>query len=216
MNEFDFFGLPDAVFAFRDLKEDPAYRRIPRQKRRYYLEEPIRLGCQAAASYIGRDLEPILRDNGVSVQTLPDEPPGYLHAQILFDGNRKEIQIFTAVAQRLSEVMAETPFALTPEQLQRLFLAHEFYHWLEYASQTSTEARCEPVEVKLLGLFPRRIRVRRTCEIAAFQFSKEFCQLPIHPKVMDYVLLYRDSGASFAEINRKLSALRFEYEEECL
>ena len=216
MSEFGFFDLPDEVFAFSDLKEDTAYRRIPRQKRRYYLQEPIRLGGQAAIQYRGRDLERILRDSGVSVQTLHDGPPGYLHAQILYDGDRREVQIYTAVARRLSEVMAETPFPFTPEQLQKLFLAHEFYHWLEYSSQTSTDSRCEPVEVRLLGLFRSRVRIRRTSEIAAFQFAKEFCQLSIHPKIMDYVLLYRERGAAFAEIDRELSALRSKYEEECL
>lgn len=216
MNEFAFFSLSDEVFAFSDLREDPAYRRIPREKRRYYLEEPIRLGRQAAASYQGRDLEQILRDEGVLIQMLHDEPPGYLHAQILYDGNRREIQVFTAVARHLSEVMAETPFAYTPEQLEKLFLAHEFYHWLEYSSQTFTDALCEPVEGKLLGLFRSRMRVRRTCEIAAFQFAKEVCGLTIHPKIMDYVLLYRDKGEAFAEIDRKLSALRAAYEEACL
>ena len=74
---------------------------------------------------------------------------------------------------------------------------------------------CAPVERKLLGLIPQRLRVHRVCEIAAFQFCKEYCGLPVHPKAVDYLLLYQAEGADHEAIRSAFLTLEQGYRREC-
>lgn len=208
--------LSDEALAYSDLKEDFVYRRIPREKRRYYIHAGLAAGRQAAAAYRDRDLEALLRADGVTIRRFSEPSAAGLHAQICCDGPTKQVDIFLDTAKEISAAMQGTPHPVSEEELERLFLAHEFYHWLEYARGTDTAARCEPVRAKLLGLFPQQLRVRRTGEIAAFAFAKEACGLAVHPKALDYVLAYRRQGKSPAEIDALLAELEAEYRAECL
>ncbi|MEG0996185.1 MAG: hypothetical protein RSH26_04430, partial [Clostridia bacterium] len=124
---------------------------------------------------------------------------GELHSQICYDGKIKQIDIFTATAGHIAAAMDKTPYPISQEDVERLFLAHEFYHWLEYSTGNTTDMQCEPVHAKLLGFFARDYRIRRTSEIAAFEFAKVWCCVPIHPKAMDYVLAYDRQNKPFSE-----------------
>lgn len=208
--------ISDEVFAFSDLKEDFAYARIPREKRQYYITAGLAAGRRAARIYRGRDLGALLCSDGVEIRRFSDPSPSGLHSQICYDGAAKQVDLFRDTARQLSAAMDKTPCPVSPQELERLFLAHEFYHWLEYSSGAGTELQCEPICTKMFGLFPRQVRIRRTGEIAAFAFSKEFCGLPVHPKAIDYVFAYGREGKSFEEICARLAGLEAEYQAECL
>jgi hypothetical protein len=212
MDGFDRLALPDEVYAFSDLREDFAYQKIPPERRGYYISRALQLGRQAAADYQGKDLCALLRADGVTLRRVTEPSPIGLHAQIWYDGPHRQVDLFTDTAQKLSRALADTPLPLTPQQAEELFLAHEFYHWLEYAAGVPTDARCDPVETRVLGLFRREIRVRRTGEIAAFAFAGAWCQLPLHPKALDYWLLYQEEGAE--RLNLALDALSREYQQQ--
>ena len=181
-------AIDDAVFAYSDLKEDFVYRRIPRERRLYYIEYGIKAGREAAAGYRGADLSGILRADGVTVRYFTGDVAAGLHSQIYYDDRTKQIDIFLKTAEQISSAMKETPYPVTAEETGALFLAHEFYHFIEYSQGRYTDELCEPVHSKFLGIWNQTLKVRRTSEIAAFIFAKDFCRSAIHPKVLDFAL----------------------------
>lgn len=208
--------LPDDVFAFSELKEDLVYRRIPRDKRQYYIEAGLTAGRQMAHACQGKDLPAVLHEDGVVIRRLSEPSPTGLHAQICYDGNSKQVDLYMDTAHRLSRAMEKTPFPIAPDVLEQLFLAHEFYHWVEYASGSPTEEQCEPLRTKWLGVIPRTIRVRRVDEIAAFAFAKEFCSLPIHPKAIDYILMCQEQAESYEKVCALFVRMEQEWRAACL
>lgn len=209
-------SLADDVFAYDDLKEDFAYAHIPPAKRQYYITAGLAAGREAARQYEGRDLAALLRADGVALCRVTAPSPVGLHAQICYDGTKRQVDLFAATAKELSEAMIDTPYPVSAAQVEQLFLAHEFYHWLEYSTGTATEEKVEPVSSRLFGLFERKMAVRRTGEIAAFAFAKQWCRLQVHPKAMDYLLLYKKEGKTAAQIKEQLGRMVQEYETACL
>lgn len=206
----------DEAFAFSDLKEDFVYGRIPRERRGYYIDFGLRMGREAARCCQGAGLEEILGRDGVSVVRVEAPSPSGLHAQICYDGKTRRVDLFCDTARTLSRALEGSGAEQTPRQLEQLFLAHEFYHWLEYSSGQLASEQCERVEWPVLRLFRRRAWVRRVDEIAAFAFAKEVCGLPVHPKALDYLFLYRQQGKQSGQIAPLLAALEEEYRRECL
>ena len=208
--------LSDEACAFSDLKEDFVYARIPRARRGDYVQRGLSLGREAAARYAVEDMDKLLRRDGVVLNRVEEPSPWGLHAQICYEKAARQIDIFAATARELSEALAGTGLEQPPEALERLFLAHEFYHWLEYSAGVLASAKCEPVEWKVLGPLRRRSQVRRVDEIAAFAFAKQLCAMPVHPKAMDYILLYRKKGEGLEQIAQRLRDMEAEYRRECL
>ena len=207
--------IPDEVFAYCDLKEDLSFACIPPQARKSYIETALQAGRQAAEKYAGQSLLSVLQHNGVTVRRFEDAPGGDLHAQICYDDKMRQIDLFLPMTRKLSEAMAKTPYPVTAEQVEEMFLAHEFYHYLEYAQGQGTEALCPPVKKKMLGLFSVQSRVIRMREIAAFVFSKQICRAAVHPKAMDYALLCDRRGQPYSELCAWVGRLQAEYEAAC-
>ena len=124
----------DEACAFTDLREDFVYARIPRGRRGYYLERGLALGRGAAAEYMQRDLRAILQQDGVVLNRITQPSPWGMHAQICYDKKTRQVDIFADTARAMAEALDGTGLELGAEQLVELFLAHEFYHWLEYSS----------------------------------------------------------------------------------
>lgn len=208
--------LSDEACAFCDLREDLVYPRIPRPQRSCYLARGLALGRAAAARYPLQQLRGLLLRDGVVLNRVAQPSPSGMHAQICYDKKTRQIDIFTATARAMAEALRDAGPALDAARLEELFLAHEFYHWLEYSSGQLASEQCEAVEWPVLGIFRRRARVRRVDEIAAFAFAKEVCGLPVHPKALDYVFLYHQQGKQSGQIAPLLAALEEDYRRECL
>ena len=208
--------MADEVFAYDDLKEDFAYGHIPPEKRQYYIAQGLAAGRAAAVQYEGCDLAALLAADGVTLCRVTAPSRIGLHAQICYTGDKKQIDLCAATAKELSEVMADTPYPVSQTQVEQLFLAHEFYHWLEYSAGVATDEKVEPARFRLFGLFERKMAVRRTGEIAAFAFAKQWCKLPVHPKAMDYLLLCQKQGKTQAQAEEQFHRMEQEYQAACV
>lgn len=216
MQQFRFPDIPDAVFAFSDLREDFVYRHIPPRQRQEYLEGAMQIGAQQAAAYAGKDLSQIMAADGVQIRRFPEVSKVGIRSQICYDGKNRYVDIFTETAAQISAALAVTDCPLTQSQVEDLFLAHEFYHWLEYSSGIPTSQLCGPFRGKIFGLFPRTYQVRRTSEIAAFLFAKKWCGLPIHPKAIDYYLMSQAAADGATRAYAELEVLTEQYRSACL
>ena len=97
---------------------------------------------------------------------------------------------------------AEKPF------MRRLVLAHELYHVLELKRTELTAAELR-VPVFKFGSYIRRKTVRAVSEIAAMSFAKELTGVPIHPQLLDILLLYaRDDPNAESTALQVLERLR--------
>ncbi|MDD4849108.1 MAG: hypothetical protein PHO10_00245 [Gemmiger sp.] len=207
--------IPQEVLSFAELKEDPSYPRIPPEQRALYLTTAQRAGQRAAQTYAGQDLEAILTRGGVAVRRFSDSAGGDLHSQILYDGTHRQVDLFLPMAEKLSAAMAKTPCPIPPKKVEAMFLAHEFYHYLEYASGHRTEEQCPPVQKRFLGIFSVQNRVCRMSEIAAFAFSKAFCHAEVAPKAMDYMLICCRENRSYADFCVWMDRLQAECKAAC-
>lgn len=216
MPAFTFPELADEVYAYCDLCEDFVYRQIPPDRRSYYIRAGIEMGRQAAQEYAGQDLVALMENDGVQILRLLTESETGIRSQICYDGKHRQLDLFAGTAAKISKALADTDCPLTAGQVEQMFLAHEFYHWLGYSSHLTSDLRCEAVRKKLLGLIPRNIRIRSTEEIAAFTFTKEWCNLSVHPKAIDYLLLFQGYGYSIRKIYECFQDLSEQYRANCL
>lgn len=187
--------IQDEVFALDDLREDFVYKHIPPAERMKYIQAGLYAGRQAAERYAGQDLTALLRQDGVQIHRIDTPSPTLMHAQITYDKKLRQVDIFTNTAHRISRAAAQAGYAMEAEQVERVFLAHEFYHWLEYSGRLCPVEETLSVQVRALGgIWCRQAQVHRTGEIAAFVFAKEYCGMTVHPKALDHLLLCETLG----------------------
>ncbi len=207
--------ISEEAFAYSDLREDNLYAHIPPEKRRYYITMGLKAGKRAAAQYSDADLHQLLAKDGVVIQRHLKPSPVGLRSQIWYEGKTKRIDLFVNTALQISCAMEKTPWPVTPEQVEKLLLAHEFYHWIEYSTGVFTAAQCDPLPVKVFGLFQRKAPVRSVNEIAAFAFSYTWCKAPVHPRFMDYMLICERDGKDPTQGWEAAKRLQEEYESAC-
>ncbi|NGZ74942.1 hypothetical protein [Saccharibacillus alkalitolerans] len=184
----------DAILGLMELKRDPLFRRIPEERRGYYVERSLAFGREAAAERAGRPIGEWLEREGISVRI--DDSSGSmfgtaLRAQIDWTAAVPRITVYRESMRQLAEAASVFPEmfgTLTPERAADIHLAHEYYHWLEYRSGTFTKDRLDPVETRL-GPLRRRSAVRQCGEVAAHAFARDLTGLPHLPNLLDYLYL---------------------------
>ncbi|MDF2595105.1 MAG: hypothetical protein K0R69_1446 [Clostridia bacterium] len=183
--------ISDEIMAFLELKEDSQFSNIAPKDYVFYLSKSMAFGKIESQRYRRQDLEAILKSEGVqilhhqNVNTM-ETPFSMIQSQIYFTKEEKKIEIFVGVIEEKRRAMEKFGLRISAEEMRRLHLAHEFYHFLEFSRDQRTGERLPPISKKLLGIIPVQSYVTRTNEIAAHQFAKEVCNFPIHPKIMDY------------------------------
>lgn len=205
--------IQDEVFALDELREDVVYKHIPPTEHMKYIQAGLCAGRQAAERYAGKDLIALLQHDGVQIQRISTPSPTLMHAQIIYDKKLRRVDIFMDTAHRISCAATRAGYVMKVEQIERIFLAHEFYHWLEYSGKLCPVEETQLVEVSTFGgIFCRQAKVHRTGEIAAFIFAKEFCGMTIHPKALDYLLLCETIGEP---VENRFRVLEENYKQAC-
>lgn len=215
--------ISDNVLAMCELENDLLYRRIPEEKYRYYTEESLLAGRQAARrmkQQLGAvDMRQIYRESGIEILY---EENGKSHYGISFraqseyglDGSAKVFIYRNSIA-----LLAKKSQSALPESLEsypvdmdmalQMHLAHEYFHYLEYhSSEMKDKAIMEMYDlgyvsdhlesVALVSLFGRKRTgsIQRCSEIAAHAFAKELLDLPVLPNYYDYVYLIHEKKMS--------------------
>lgn len=183
--------ISDEIMAFLELKEDNQFSNIAPKDYAFYLSKSMAFGKIEGERYRKQDLEAILKSEGVQIlhhQSLKamETPFSMIQSQIYFTKEEKKIEIFVGVIEEKRRAMEQFGLRISAQEMRRLHLAHEFYHFLEFSRDRPTGERLPPISKKLLGIIPVQCYITRANEIAAHQFAKEVCNFPIHPKIMDY------------------------------
>ncbi|MFD1441358.1 hypothetical protein [Lacticaseibacillus hegangensis] len=181
-------SVSDEACAFHLLKQDAIFSRIPVERQSALVCQAIEIGKRCSRKFRGANLTRFLDEDGVKIIYQPSSPITGLHAQIQYDEKIKKIELYSPVIEQMMQISQTIVEKLTYDQVSQLFIAHEFYHWVEYSSHSLTQNKCDSVEVTYLGFIHTDRKVRMTSEIAAFQFAKEQLQLTIHPLIYDQLM----------------------------
>lgn len=191
----------DELMAICELMEDPIFRKIPKDKIKYYIENSFIIGCEKAAMLKkncgNKTLTELCMDNGITVNII-DKPYKVMdtnyRAEIIYSEN--QINILKPSIMLMEEQLKDIADI---EKIIDIHIAHEFYHFLEYRSKKDTADMLSPVTILKIGKFNKKSKVIKTCEIAAHAFCKEYLNLPFHPKALDFIFLINKGEMSYDE-----------------
>lgn len=181
------------TLALCELSNDLLYYKIPKQKLSYYIDESLRIGREAAGKYQGYDLEVLYAEHGINIDYQSDGTAGFgmaYRGQITLEKGNCSAVIFRSSIRALAENSVGKEFpAVNYELAKNLHLAHEFFHFLEFESDSCVPQQLEPViTMDFLG-FKRRARINRCSEVAAHAFAKALLDLKVLPNYYDYCYL---------------------------
>lgn len=184
----------DLPLSLMELRRDPMYRRIPEERRLWYAERSLRDGREAVEGTEPLAIGELLERAGIDVRIEGASGGMFgsaLRAQIDWTGKVPRIVVYRESMRQLAEAASAFPGTfgeLTAEAAADIHLAHEYYHWLEYARGAFTAERLDPVEIRF-GPWKRKASVRQCGEIAAHAFAKRLLKLPHLPNLLDYLYL---------------------------
>ena len=181
--------ISDFDMAYCELSEDNLFDFIPVGKRKQYIRQSMGIAADMAVIYKDEPIHTLFQEYEVAVVFHQEETTGAIHSQIRYDGKIKKVDIYMSVLTDLEKAMQSIGYEVTLDELVNLHLAHEFYHFLEFYHDCRTYEQLEPLTYRVFGFIKRTAAVRRTSEISAHMFAKQVSRFPIHPKILDYILL---------------------------
>lgn len=194
--------IADTVLGMFELSNDLLYGKIPEHRYRYYVEESLRLGREAAERVKGMgDIFQLYEDAGIRIIYQESSGENYgvsFRAQSEYgqDGSASVLMYRQSIADLAKHSQIDEGKAL------EVHLAHEYFHYLEYHSgevrdDRTMEYYCHGFvsdyleQVQLLPIFGRKrsAGILRCSEIAAHAFAKELTGLAVLPNYYDYSYL---------------------------
>ncbi len=186
----------DEIGALLELETDTAVQQLSRDKVHYYLDRSLEIGRLAAKNYESKSIYDLYQKNNILVEELLyDSKFTKMYrkrAEIKKRNKEYIVTLYTKtieITRQSSDFMRERlqmKMFFSNEQLKQLYLAHEFYHYLEFTQLGFTYENLEKIKKKtffgksiLKGLVP-------TSEIAAHAFAQTFCKFPMYPSLLEY------------------------------
>lgn len=186
--------------------------RIPEEKKRRMIQEAIRCGEDCA--------DRVVRETGESSPAAIARRFGLTIVENSFSmtGSRKvfarfippaKIEIFTEPVERYAKVLAgasdQQVAQLIPiQEINRLVLGHEIYHYVEECSADTIYSRTEKYELWHFFGFRYVTAVNALGEIAGMAFSRKLSRVAYSPFLLDVLLFfdynYQQTTAIFQNI----------------
>lgn len=180
-----------------ELRRNPLYSKFPDDRKEWYIEQSLMLGTEAADRQLehSADILKLVRENGIELVRRSECTAGQqsaLRSEIEYREDGSRIVIYMDSIRSLyanCREFAQPGIELQADEIFEMHVAHEFYHYIEFASGRTTSQRLPKIEVAWLGKLRRHIELRETCEIAAQAFAKRFCGLKVLPTYYDLLLI---------------------------
>lgn len=229
--------ISDEVLAMFELRNDLLYGKIKGNKYRYYIDNSLRLGREAAEKVkaAGAETADIVRmyeDAGIEIIYQEKSGKNYgtsFRAQSEYgeDGSasvliyRQSIADLAAGSGQDADADCSAPGGIGEQEALLIHLAHEYFHYLEdhssdfkddktraYYNHGFVSDYLEPVGLTRILGFKRTAGILRCSEIAAHSFAKEFLGLDVLPNYYDYSYLI--AGGKIRREDFLREAKRFE------
>lgn len=201
--------VSDEIMAYLELTEDCQFIHIHPTAYPLYITKSMEIAKTAANKYKDSNLASLLKEDSVAVcyheqEYTASTPYSQIQSELFYTKEKKRIDIYTTILREKQSAVEAFGLSVSLEDLLRLHLAHEFYHFLEFKTENPTYQQLPRVTKKCFGILPLHSYVIRTNEIVAHQFAKELCHFPIHPKLMDYYYLIHKGVYEENQLNRLL------------
>ncbi len=193
MNKIKFTEIAtDELMSLAELREDLYYKKISEEKIRYYINESIKIGQEAANNilnkYQGSSLIEICEEKKLKLDK-PDEEYDFEIVKLRgeYDSDENSIILYDLSIKKLEKALndAKVGLELSYDEIKEIQIAHELYHYLEDTEIGVTYKKLEDVRIFLTKKYP----IKKTSDIAAHIFCKELLKLSYHPKLLDYCYL---------------------------
>ena len=178
----------DEFLAYLELKQDMLFHKIPDEKIPYYVSSSLEKGRNMALKYQGETLEGMFNTLNILVSPAKNNGSFYkvkFRAQFEVDSKgNKEIIVYNQSIQELADKNL-----ITFENMKKIVLAHELFHFLEESFGEVVSEELEAIETFKIFGFSRKAKISRTSEVAANAFAKKFLKLKYLPNYFDYQYL---------------------------
>lgn len=185
--------IDDRVLALMEISNDLLYGKIPREKLPYYVDESLAAGKMAASEYEGNDILELYRENGIAIHYCEKAAGLYgvvLRGQAVMGKDECRVELYRDSIRELAGHSGGGESApLTAEDAEKIHLAHEFYHFLEYKRGRTISEQLDRVVLMKAFRLKRTAAINRCSEVAAHSFAENLLNLPFLPNLYDYYYL---------------------------
>lgn len=183
----------DELLAYSTLTNDLLFHKIPKEDYLYYINESLKIGKEKAKLYKQFSVEELCKKNEIDISYNKQSGKFYgvqFRAQIELKNDCKKIILYPdSLTEMLNASQKYVEEEITYEDIVRIHLAHELFHFYEYSDKQPTNEKLKPIVRLQLGPLKLHSSVMSTSEIAAHAFAKELLNLNYLPNVYDYILL---------------------------
>lgn len=182
----------DELMSLAELKEDLYFKKIPDDRVKYYIDESIKIGQEAARDILntfqGKNVIEICEENKIRLDK-PDEEYDFEIVRLRgkYDSDINSIILYDLSIKKVESALSDSKVGLklSYDEIKEIQIAHELYHYLEDKEIGATYDKLEDIRVFLTKRYP----VMKCSDIAAHIFCKELLKLSYHPKILDYLYL---------------------------
>ncbi|MCI6636722.1 MAG: hypothetical protein SOT60_06250 [Bilifractor sp.] len=173
---------------------EPLERKFNAEAREHYIAEANDCGREEAdllkTELEEQGLEELIKMHGFCLE-FPDMPNGGGHVIFAQFTEPDKITVFRDCTKKAATLIRNEHLEdfLKGKDPEKILLAHEFFHGVEYQKRESIYTMTEKIEL-LRKPFSNRSRILALSEMAAMAFVKELLDLPYSPYVLDVLLVY--------------------------
>lgn len=207
----------DKIMSLAELKEDNLFGKIPKKLIPIYIDKSMNIGINAAKDfkeeYRGKTPDEICVEKRISLNFIKSEPKlKFITIRAEYLHHNRQLNIYNHSIEEMEKQFKNShmDFTLNKKDIVNIHIVHELFHFLEYEEIGLTNEKMEKVQLYSLFSRKREGSIISTREIAAHMFCKEFLNLKIHPKWMDYMYLLASSELNYDELEDYLKKLNQE------
>lgn len=192
----------DEFLGFLELKQDMLFHKIPKELIVSYINTSLEIGFECASKQRTNEIFSLYKKNNIQVK---EELHGGVFFKVQmraeFEADRKGNNIVYLYEQSIKQISKENKISV--QEMKKVILAHEFFHYLEENGEGNVSERLPKIEsAKILGL-TRKAGIRRTSEIAAYAFAKQLLNLEYLPNYFDYQYLLKVNQLKLDDIKEE-------------
>ncbi|MHC5247034.1 hypothetical protein [Enterococcus sp. LJL90] len=187
----------DEFLAFLELEQDMLFQKIPKDRIMPYIKKSLETG-NSYAQQQSKDIVELYKENKITLKEEQHDGVFFkVQMRAQFETDKKGNNVVYLYKASIQELAQSNN--LTYNQMKKIILTHEFFHFIESKNGEVFEELPSVETARLLGI-SRKAKIRRTSEIAANAFTKSFLKLRYLPNYFDYQHLLKKQEISDSDL----------------
>lgn len=204
----------DRIMSMAELMEDDSFKKIPKDRIDYYIDESMKIGIELANTIIGNyeNIEEIYNDKQVKIEMEEEYDFEVVKLKGKYEEYKKKIILYDRSIKKMVAAYEKLNIEfLDYDLVYNILLIHELFHYFESEEIGKTYDQLEQVNIFKLFHIKKQYPIMKTSDIAANIFTKKVLNLSFNPKVLNYLYMlgtgYIDEAGVlnyFEELNKRL------------